>query len=104
MNQLVPYTQPGARDLCDSILNEIHKTRYTVRGLGYINDIVEEVFAEPSHRRLQILQCLNEIKNVSKTDLANFCIEAKIQARQNVPLYVAIEENIFITVVMNVLR
>lgn len=78
MNQLVPYTQPGARDFCDSILNEIHKTRYTVRGYAYLYDIVEEVFAEPGYKRLQILQCLNEIKNVSKTDLTTFCIEAKI--------------------------
>jgi len=104
MNQLVPYTQPGSRDFCDSILNEIHKTRYSLKGFAYIYDIVEEVFAEQSYKRLQILQCLNEIKNVSKTDLLTFCIDAKIQARSNVPLYVPIEETIFITVVMNILR
>lgn len=104
MNQLIPYTQPLARDFCDGIVNEIHKTRFTIRGFSYVYDIVEDIFSEPSYRRLQILACLHEIKNVSKSDLLSFNIDAKIQARPNVPLYVPIEENFFITVAINILR
>lgn len=66
------------RDYCDEIVNEIHRTRFTIRGFSYVYDIVEDIFSEPSHRRLQILDCLHEIKNVSKSDLLSFSIDAKI--------------------------
>jgi len=89
--------------LCDSIINEIHKTRYSVRGYSSIYDIVEDIFVEPSYRRLRVEACLTEIKNVSKSDLALFRIDAKIQARQDLPA-LPVEENLFITVAMNILR
>ena len=78
MFNLIPYTQPGARDHCDQVVNEIHKTRYSIIGFSHIYNIVEDNFIEPQDRRLKILACLNEIKNVSKTDLQQFSIDVKV--------------------------
>ena len=52
IKELEPYTQPGGRDICDGIQNEIHKTRFCIRGFSYIYDIIEENFVEPIYRRL----------------------------------------------------
>lgn len=42
MKELIPYTQPAGRDICDAIQNEIHKTRFCIRGFSNIYDISEE--------------------------------------------------------------
>ena len=51
-----------------------------------------------------MLSCLNEIKNASRSDLNSFKIKTNIQARSNVPQIVPIEENLFITVAINIFR
>lgn len=78
MKELIPYTQPAGRDICDAIQNEIHKTRFCIRGFSNIYDISEEQFIEPGYKRLQVEACLNEIKNASRSDLTAFNIDVKI--------------------------
>lgn len=81
MKELIPYANPAGRDICDAIQNEIHKTRFCIRGFSNIYDISEEQFIEPGYKRLQVEACLNEIKNASRSDLTAFKIDVKIQAK-----------------------
>ena len=66
--------------------------------------MAEHNFAEPVFKCVDIRSSLDEMRRVTDNDSQKLGIELSINVNSHVPRYVAVEENVFIQVMINLLR
>ena len=80
------------------------RARYSIRDFQYIHDVAEHNFAEPVFKCVDIRSSLDEMRKVTENDAIKLGIELNLEVAERVPGKVAVEENVFIQVMINLLR
>ena len=80
------------------------RARYSIRDFQYIHDVAEHNFAEPVFKSVDIRSSLDELSRVTKNDSIKLGIELTSEVAGRVPERIAVEENVFIQVMINLLR
>lgn len=84
--------------------SEMRRARYSIRDFQYIHDVAEHNFEEPTYNRVQIRSSLDELITATSNDLQKSQIEIKSDVHKHVPDFIAVEENLFIQVMINLLQ
>jgi len=82
----------------------MRQARYSIRDFQYVNDVAENNFSTPEFNCVEIRNSLDELKKVCQNDAQKKGIEIQSEVSAYVPRFIAVEENYFIQVMINLLR
>ena len=105
LKQLMQTELSGVQiKLIEDCLNEMRQARYSIRDFQYVNDVAENNFSEPDFKCVDIRTSLEELRKVCENDARKKNIEIQSEVSNYVPRFIAVEENYFIQVMINLLR
>ena len=104
LNLIETASSQEQADILNDCLSEVKRARYSIRDFQYIYDVAQNNFLEPAFRCVEIRASLLQLQKVCQNDTQKLAIEIKSEVSKSVPRYIAVEENLFLQVMINLLR